>query len=129
MLCRQKVPSTLGNFSKCFSTNLSSCFEVEHLRASPVVLQYGTLQKYISHPGLVMYSSFATPPMKTKTGTANRWQTTDSKPPGPGIMMGQSETLSSSHIIFITLFSAGCCTVNQPLQRAQLRGAETNFLS
>ncbi len=47
------------------------------------------------------------PPHKTKTGTTNRWGTTNSKPPGPIIMMGQSETRNSSQIIFITLFSAG----------------------
>ncbi len=33
--------------------------------------------------------------------------TTNSKPLGQIIMMGQSETMSSSLIIFITLFSAG----------------------
>jgi hypothetical protein len=44
---------------------------------------------------------------KTKTETTNRWGTTNSKPPGPIITMGQSETLNSSQIIFITLFSAG----------------------
>jgi hypothetical protein len=44
------------------------------------------------------YVLFCNPTNKTKTGTAN------SKPPGPIIMMGRSETLSSSYIIFITLF-------------------------
>jgi len=43
-----------------------------------------------------MYS-FATPPIKLKLGQANRLGTTTNKPPGPIIiMMGQSETLSSS---------------------------------
>jgi hypothetical protein len=46
-------------------------------------------------------------PHKTKRGTTNTRGTTNNKPPGPIIMMGQSETLSSSQIIFITLFSAG----------------------
>ncbi len=44
---------------------------------------------------LVMYS-FCNPTNKTETGTANTWGTTNSKPHGPIIMMGQSETLSSS---------------------------------
>jgi hypothetical protein len=49
---------------------------------------------------------------KTETGIENRWGTTNSEPPGPIIMIGQSETLSSSQIIFITLFCGGaqrCC--------------------
>jgi hypothetical protein len=72
--------------------------------------QYVTLRKYFSHPSLVMYS-FATPPIKLKSGTANRWGTTNNKPHGPMIMMGQLETPSNSYIKFITLFSAGaqCC--------------------
>jgi hypothetical protein len=54
--------------------------------------QYVTLRIFYSHPSLVMYS-FATP--TTETRTANRRGTTNSKPPGPIMMMGQSETLSS----------------------------------
>jgi hypothetical protein len=79
--------------------------------------EYVTLQKYFSHPSSDIH--FFNPIHKTKTGTANRWGTTNSKPQGPIIMMGQSEILSSSHIIFITLFSAStqhCCAFNQPLQ-------------
>ncbi len=45
-------------------------------------------------------SVFCNPTHKTETGTTNRWGT--SKPPGPIIMIGQSETLSTSHIICIT---------------------------
>jgi len=53
-----------------------------------------------------MYS-FATPPInKTETGTARKWGTTNSKPAGPINMIGQFETLSTSHIIYTTLFSA-----------------------
>ncbi len=33
---------------------------------------------------------------KTKTGTANRWETANSKPPRPIIMIGQSKTGSTS---------------------------------
>ncbi len=47
-----------------------------------------TLQDHFSHPGLVMYS-YRTPLIKSETGTANRWGTIGSKPPGPIIMMGQ----------------------------------------
>jgi len=44
----------------------------------------------------------------TQPGTANRCGTTNSKPPGPIITMGKSETPSNnSQIIFITLFLAG----------------------
>ncbi len=44
---------------------------------------------------------------KTETGIENRWGTINSEPPGPIIMIGQSETLSRSQIIFITLFCGG----------------------
>jgi hypothetical protein len=49
------------------------------------------------------YLFICNPTHKTETGTANRWGTTNSKPPGPIIMMGQSETLTSTQIVFITL--------------------------
>jgi hypothetical protein len=42
------------------------------------------------------YVLFCNPTNKSETGTANRWGTTDNEPPGPIIMMFQSETLSSS---------------------------------
>jgi hypothetical protein len=42
------------------------------------------------------YVLFCNPTNKTETGRANRWGTTNNKPPGPIIMMSQSETLSSS---------------------------------
>jgi len=61
-----------------------------------------TLQKYFSHPSLVIHLFFNLA-HKTKTGTANRWETTNSKPLGPIIMIGKSETGSSSQILFITL--------------------------
>ncbi len=44
--------------------------------------------------------------LKIETGTANRLGSTNSEPPGPIIMMCQSETLNSSHIKFITPLSA-----------------------
>jgi hypothetical protein len=78
---------------------------LEHLQwCSP----YVTLHKYFSHPSLVIHF-FSTPLMKLKLGqgTAKRWGTTISKPPGRISMMGESETLSNSQIILITLFYAG----------------------
>jgi hypothetical protein len=65
-----------------------------------------TLQKYFSHPSLVIHC-FATPSIKLKPVQQMGGGSTNSKPPGPIIMMDRSETLSSSQIIFITLFSAG----------------------
>jgi hypothetical protein len=50
--------------------------------------------------------------MKLKLGQQKGWRLTNRKSPGSIIMMGQSETLSSSQIKFITLFCAGaerCC--------------------
>jgi hypothetical protein len=58
-----------------------------------------TVQKYFSHPSLVIYF-FATPPIKLKLWTANRSGITNNKPPGPIIMVGQSEMLISNHITF-----------------------------
>jgi hypothetical protein len=49
------------------------------------------------------YFLCSNPAHKTETGTANRWGTTNSKPHGPIIMMGQSKTLSSSQMMFIIL--------------------------
>jgi hypothetical protein len=51
--------------------------------------------KILSRPPLVIYS-FLTAPIKLMLGTANRWETTNNKPPGSSIMIGQSETGSSS---------------------------------
>jgi hypothetical protein len=46
-----------------------------------------TLQKYFSHPSLVIYS-FATPPIKLKLGQQIGGGLLIAKPPGPIIMMG-----------------------------------------
>jgi len=59
---------------------------------------------------------FCNPTHETETGAAN---TTNSKPPGRIIMMGQSETLSSRETMFITLFfggAQGCSAFHQPQQ-------------
>jgi hypothetical protein len=40
--------------------------------------QYVALQKYFSHPSLVIYFFFSNATHKTKTGIANRWETTNS---------------------------------------------------
>ncbi len=45
---------------------------------------------------------------KIKTEIASRWETTSSKPPGPIIMIEQSETATTSEIIFITPFCGRC---------------------
>jgi hypothetical protein len=57
--------------------------------------QYVPMRKYFRHPSLVMYS-FATPPIKLKLGQQIGGGTTNNKPPGAIIVMGQSETLSSN---------------------------------
>ncbi len=89
------------------------------------------------HPNILFtskssYVLLRNPTDKTETRTGNRRGTNNSKPPGPIIMMRQLETLSSSQIIFITLFLAGaqrCCTFYQLQQPAQLCRAKTIFLS
>jgi hypothetical protein len=67
--------------------------------------QYVTLQKNKYFTSNLSY-------IKLKLGQQIGGGTSNSKPLGPIIMMSQSETLSSSEILFITLFSAGahsCC--------------------
>jgi hypothetical protein len=62
-----------------------------------------------------MFSFFfgGNPTNKTETGTAYTWGTTNSnsKPPGPIIVIDQSEILSCSYVQFITLFLGGAQTV------------------
>jgi hypothetical protein len=72
------------------------------IRASPAVLsmQWPTLQKMFFTASKFSYVLFCNPTHRTETGTAHRWGTTNSKPPGAIIMMGQSETLSTNDIIF-----------------------------
>ncbi len=76
------------------------------------------------------YFIFCNPTHETETGTANRWGTTNSKLPGPIIMMAQSETLISSQILFVTLVSAGaqsCCAFYQTPQTVQLLLSQNHF--
>jgi hypothetical protein len=56
------------------------------------------------------YLTFCNPAHGTETETANRWETTNSKPLGLIIMNGQSQTGTNSQIIFIALFSLTGCT-------------------
>jgi len=56
-----------------------------------------TLQKYFSHPSSVTYFSW-TSPIKTATGTANRWGTINSKPLGPIIMIQVRSSLLRSSL-------------------------------
>jgi hypothetical protein len=77
---------------------------------------------------LVLSIIFATPPIKQKTGTANRSETTNSKPHRPIIMVGQSKTGSSSQIIIITLCSGRWITsFYQPQQMVQKSWAKNHF--
>jgi hypothetical protein len=69
--------------------------------------QYVILEKYFSHPSLVI-QFFGTPPMRLFLSDWKEMQTTNSDPPGPIIMIGQSKTGSSNEIILITLFSRSC---------------------
>ncbi len=54
-----------------------------------------TLCKKLSHPSF-SYVLFYNLTHTTESGTTNRWETTNNKPPGQIIMIGESETLSSS---------------------------------
>ncbi len=71
----------------------------------------------VCDPAKIIFTSklctlFATPLIKLKLGQQICGGLLIAKPPRPITMMAQSESLSSSYIIFITLFSAGaerCC--------------------
>jgi hypothetical protein len=65
--------------------------------------QYVTLDNKIKCLSLAVLF-FGDPTNKTVTGTAYTLGTTNSKPPGPIIMIDQSEILSRSQVQFITLF-------------------------
>jgi hypothetical protein len=76
-----------------------------------------------------MFSVFfqATPPEAPCT-----WETTNSKPPGPIIMINQLEILSRRQVQFIALVFAVaelCCTFYQPRQGGRIWCGKTNFLS
>ncbi len=88
--------------------------------------QYVTLQKYF-FTSQFSCSLFLNPPIKLKL---------DSKQVGDfksnHLDQSFSETLSSSQIIFITVFSAGAqrrCAFYKPPQTVHKYGAKTNFLS
>jgi hypothetical protein len=64
------------------------------------------LPKYFSHPSLIIYF-FCNPAHQTETRTADRLELgTNSKPPGPFIMIGQSKTREqqSDHIYYTLLY-------------------------
>jgi len=73
-------------------------------------VQYVTPSKHFSHPSLVIFTFFATPPIKLKLGQQIRLPIANHL--DLIIMIDQLETLSSSQIIFVhicyTLF--GRCT-------------------
>ncbi len=70
------------------------------------------LQKYFWHSNLVTYF-FATSAIKHKTEIeiSNRWETTNSKPHGPIIVIDHLKTWRSNQIIFIMLFVSMCTTL------------------
>jgi hypothetical protein len=75
---------------------------------------------YFSHPSLVIYL-FAIPPIKLNQQIGGGLLI--AKHLDQIIMMGQSETLTSTQIVFITLFSAGarrCWAIHQPPQREHI---------
>jgi hypothetical protein len=86
-------------------------------RASPVVLKFVTLQKYFSYPsfGSLLFSN---PTHKTKTGTANRWETTNSNPHGPTELSSQ-----------LTAGFRLCCAFHQPLPLVQKCWAKAILVS
>jgi hypothetical protein len=69
--------------------------------------QYVTVEKHFSDPSLVIYF-FSNPTHKTKTGTANRWETTNNKPP---LVNQKQGTTLRSYLLHSSLAGAQlCCT-------------------
>jgi hypothetical protein len=94
--------------------------------------QYVSLDSKLKCLSLALFSGNST--NKTGTPCAYTWGTTNSKPPGPIIMIDESEIiLSRSQVQFSTLFFGGvqlCCAFHQPRQAAARIWCETtNFLS
>jgi hypothetical protein len=71
-----------------------------HIKACLVMLSMCDLAKII-FTSKFSYLLFCNPSHKSETGIANRWGTSNSEPPGPIIMMGRSETLTSIEIILL----------------------------
>jgi hypothetical protein len=102
------------------------------LRASPAVcFQYVTMQKCFSHPSFGYFLFF-----QPRTHKNWNWDskigggTSNSKPPGPISMMGQSEILSSSQVISITLFSflqVHNVALYQPTANAAMMPSQNHF--
>ncbi len=83
-----------------------------YVKASQIAIWEHLQRCSVCHSAKIFFTSqfsyvlFCNPTHKTETGATNRWGTTYSKPPGRIIMISQTETLSSSYFIFITLVSA-----------------------
>jgi hypothetical protein len=124
------------------------------VRASPVVLSMWLCEK-IFFASKFRYVLFCNPTHKTETGRANRWVTTNSKPPGPinhydGPIRNTEQqldpiyytllcicTVLMSHLTRtplsiltkdVILFYPTCCAFYQPWQQSmQLCGAKKPF--
>jgi hypothetical protein len=97
---------------------------LEHLQRCSV---HDPVKIYFTSKFKVMYSC-ATPPIKVKVGQQIGGETTNSKPLGRIIMMGQSETLSSSaqlDHIYYTLFWRYTALL-RPYQASALRALYTD---
>ncbi len=102
-------------------------FYYESLKSISTSAQYVTLDNKIKCLSLAVF--FGNPTIKL-------WNciyvvTTNSKPPGPIIMIDQSEILSRSQVQIFTLFFGGaqlCCSFYEPQQAAQIWCRKTNFV-
>jgi len=98
--------SSYTNLSIFFSYFIKFIFFQSPLYRAPKsisnVAQYVTLDSKIKRLSLAFF--FGNPTNRTESGTVYIWGTTNSKPPGPIIVINQSEILSRSHVKFITLF-------------------------
>ncbi len=114
------------------SRHRSTVYSIYLMAKKSSSAQCMTLPNYFSHPSLVIYFS-PTPPIKVRLGLqrGGRLLNSNSKPPWPIFMIDQSKGgISSSQIIFITLFYSRCwrlCSVlNQPQQTRLRKNAGPN---
>ncbi len=108
---RSKLSSTVFKAytsSKLLCRNHYSARNGDSLRASPTVLS-ARRWKNISPPKF-SYVLFPNPAGKPKTGTANRWESTNSNPNG----RNKQPTQSTAGVKL-------CCAFNQPLHLVQKR--------
>jgi len=124
---RSKNISTLLEVCTSYSLQASKalvCLVLEHLRWCSVCNR-----AKIFFTSKFSYLLFSNPSHNTETGIADRWGTTNIKPSGPIIMMGESEILRGSRIYLVHSFIHVYSITAPFTSKLQLCWAKTTFVS